>query len=69
MPNVPSPNALFSARSTLCPNKLDPASTPPSANDLPWNVATGVTPCRRRNEGIASADLHGTAASANLKSC
>jgi hypothetical protein len=44
MPNVPSPNALFSARSTLCPNKLDPASTPPSANDLAWNVATGVTP-------------------------
>ena len=43
-PLVPQPNALSPGTSALCPNFLDPASSPPTANDLAWNAATGSTP-------------------------
>jgi len=38
------PSQLGSYSSQLCPNRLVPASDPPSAIDLAWNTATGVTP-------------------------
>jgi|GEM_PF-2009321 len=41
-PAVPSPSALMAGHSGLCPNLLNPSIG--SANDLAWDVATGLTP-------------------------
>ena len=38
------PSQLGSYSAQLCPNQLVPASDPPSAIDLAWNIATGITP-------------------------
>lgn len=35
------------ASATICPNRLNPASTPPSSADLDWNTATRTTPWSR----------------------
>ena len=42
VPLVPSPSALLPSASSLCPNSLNPSIG--SANDLAWDVATGLTP-------------------------
>lgn len=46
---VPAPpHALNAYSASLCPNQLTPAADPPSAIDLAWNTATGVTPWSQR---------------------
>jgi hypothetical protein len=41
---APDQDVLSAGSSSLCPNELTPAETPPSAKDLAWNAATGSTP-------------------------
>ena len=38
------PHQLAPFDGSLCPNQLTPASVPPSALDLSWNIATATTP-------------------------
>lgn len=40
----PAPATIPNYDAALCPNPLIPASNPPSAIDVGWNAATGVTP-------------------------